>query len=358
VTGALTLTNSQLGVLLAEAASRAEGQLARALRRASRKSITWPEEAHILHFEGRSLTELDGIGPRLARMVEGLLNHPPPEVNPVNRHPFLTYSQVAETLSANPDWLSMLRGDLQMHSTYSDGYASLEELAEAASERGYEYIAITDHSKALKIANGMDEERLMQQMGHIDRINENLAKGGRRLRLLRSIEMNLDPEGRGDMEPEVIGSLDLVLGSFHSKLRVKTDQTERLLAGIGNPQVHILGHPQGRMFNSRPGLVADWDRVFATAALLDKAVEIDAFPDRQDLDVVLLERAADHSVRISIGSDSHHPSQLWYIEFGLAAAIRAGVSPARILNFMSREELLSWSAELKARARAPVEPAL
>jgi histidinol phosphatase-like PHP family hydrolase len=354
----VTLTNSQLGDLLAEAASRADGQLARALRRASRKSITWPEEAHVLHLQGRSLTELDGIGPHLARTVAGLLDDPPAELEAVNRHPFLTYPQVVETMSANPAWLARLRGDLQMHSNYSDGYASLEELAEAGLERGYEYIAITDHSKGLKIAGGMDEERLMQQVAHIDRLNESLSARGRRLRLLRSIELNLDTEGRGDMEPETLAALDVVLGSFHSKLRVSSDQTERYLAAIANPDLHILGHPQGRMYNSRPGLVADWERVFASAAELDKAVEIDAFPDRQDLDVVLLEVAAEHSVRISIGSDSHHPSQLWFIEFGLAAAIRAGISPSRILNFMTRDELGSWVEELRARARGTVQPTL
>jgi hypothetical protein len=131
--------------------------------------------------------------------------------------------------------------------------------------------------------------------------------------------MNLNPRGDGDMSPDALRSLDLVLGSFHSALRTTEDQTERYLAALRNPDVHILGHPRGRIYNFRIGLTADWPRVFAEAARLDKALEIDCYPDRQDLNVELLKIARDHGTRISLGTDAHHAWQLEFIELGLAA---------------------------------------
>src|SRR5213596_1455376 len=127
----------------------------------------------------------------------------------------------------------------------------------------------------------------------IANVNAALSKSAPHVTVLRSIEMNLNPRGEGDMSPGSLRSLDLVLGSFHSKLRVTEDQTARYLAALRNPHVHILGHPRGRVYNFRLGLAADWERVFAEAARLDKAVEVDAYPDRQDLDVKLLTLARD-----------------------------------------------------------------
>jgi hypothetical protein len=126
--------------------------------------------------------------------------------------------------------------------------------------------------------------------------------------------MNLKPDGTGDMEPASLKVLDLVLGSFHSALRRKEDQTERYLAALNHPNVHILGHPRGRVYNFRIGLTADWSRVFDAAALLDKAIEIDAFPDRQDLNIELLKLARAAGVRISLGTDAHRPEQLAFME--------------------------------------------
>jgi histidinol phosphatase-like PHP family hydrolase len=149
------------------------------------------------------------------------------------------------------------------------------------------------------------------------------------------------------MEPVALSGLDVVLGCFHSALRKKEDQTERYLAALRNPTLHILGHPRGRIYNFRLGLTADWQRIFDLAAELDKAVEIDAYPDRQDLSGDLIRLAAKAGCRISIGTDSHGPSQLRFMEFGLAAALCAGVKRERILNFMSAEELLGWVASVR-----------
>lgn len=145
------------------------------------------------------------------------------------------------------------------------------------------------------------------------------------------------------MEQSALDRLDLVLGCFHSALRKKEDQTERYLAALRNPSIHILGHPRGRIYNFRLGLSADWARVFALAAELDKAVEIDCYPDPQDLSVDLLAIARKEGCRISMGTDSHGPSQLGFMELGVAAAIRAHLDPERILNYMSTDRLLKWS---------------
>src|SRR5438132_13173135 len=145
-------------------------------------------------------------------------------------------------------------------------------MADAAKERSYEYIAITDHSKGLKIAGGIDERALKRQGTEIAKVNAALSKSASHLTVLRSIEMNLNPRGEGDMSPNSLRSLDLVLGSFHSALRTTDDQTERYLAALRNPQIQILGHPRGRIYNFRIGLKADWPRVVAEGAQLDKTL--------------------------------------------------------------------------------------
>ena len=222
-------------------------------------------------------------------------------------------------------------------------------MAHAAKERSYEYIGITDHSKTLKIAGGIDERALKAQGAEITEVNVAIRKSGLDLTVLRSIEMNLNPRGEGDMSPESLVNLDLVLGSFHSSLRATENQTERYLAALRNPNIHILGHPRGRIYNFRIGLKADWPRVFAEAARLDKAVEIDCYPDRQDLNVELLKFAREHGTRISLGTDAHHPWQLEFIDLGLAAALRARIPGDKILNFMPRGELQAWTQRLRDR---------
>jgi histidinol phosphatase-like PHP family hydrolase len=166
--------------------------------------------------------------------------------------------------------------------------------------------------------------------------------------VLRSIELNLNPRGEGDMDKGVLAKLDIVLGSFHSALRMRDDQTQRYLAAIRNSSIQILGHPRGRIYNYRLGLKADWARVFAEAARLDKALEIDSYPDRQDLNLSLLKIARKEGVRISLGTDAHHPWQLEFITLGLAAALKAKIPTDRIVNFLSLGELRQWVASLRS----------
>lgn len=239
--------------------------------------------------------------------------------------------------------------DLQVHTTDSDGSLPLAEVAGLARGLGRPYIAITDHSRSLRIAHGMDEARLAEQGRRIDALNGELAVEGTTFRVLRSIEMDVFWDGAADMPPEALAPLDLVLGAFHSRLRVTEDQTERYVAALRNPSVHVLAHPQARMYGRRTGLSADWPRVFAEAAALGKAVEIDATPARQDLSVDLARVAVASGVRwYSIGSDAHVPIELGYLPFGLATAALAGVPRERVLNFRPPQDVAAWAARLRA----------
>lgn len=348
---AATLTNADLSELLAlESERHPDGSNKRkALRRASRLALFWPEEAYRLAEEDRPLTELQSVGPWVASVLGAWLasDDPPEPVEPPPlRQGFLTLAEVRDTLAtADRAWVDELRADLQMHTTYSDGTVPLREMVASAFEYGYSFIAVTDHSKGLKIAGGMDEAELAVQGAEISRLNEELAPEERRV--LRSIEMDLSPEGVEDMEPASLAELDVVMGAFHSKLRLKEDQTERYLAAMRNPHITTLAHPRGRIFNRRVGLYGDWEKVFAEAAAQGKALEIDANPNRQDLDVDLLRLAVEAGCWISIGTDAHSVFELRFIEFGLALAIRAGVPRDRILNYRPVDEVLSWSQEVR-----------
>jgi histidinol phosphatase-like PHP family hydrolase len=345
---ARTLHNSGIAELLAVASTTAKYPAQKALRRAARRAFLWPEQAADLVVAGRSLTELSGVGPYLEDVIRRWLEDPPaiPEP-PALRTGFLTIPEARDILRRQPSWAEALRGDLQMHSVWSDGSGSIGEMAEAAAQRGYEYIAITDHAQSLKIAGGIDARQLREQGAEIADINEEFEELGTPLRVLQSVELNLNPQGEGDMPRSALDTLDLVLGCFHSSLRKKDDQTERYLRALRNPDIHILGHPRGRIYNFRPGLSADWPRVFALAAELDKALEIDSYPDRQDLSPDLVRLAAQAGCRISIGTDAHGPTQLAFIELGLASALLAGVAPERILNFLTRDELLTWANNVR-----------
>ena len=347
-----SLTNGQLAELLARAAEEEQAGTNRqkALTRASRAALFWPEEAAALVDRDRPLTELRAVGPWLSIVLGGWLaagDPPDPGEPPEVRRGFLTLAEVRATLAEHPEWRATLRADLQMHTTYSDGAASVRDMATTCADAyGYRHIAVTDHSKGLTIARGMDEARLAVQAEEVRAVNAELEAHGVELRVLHGLEMNLSPEGEGDMDPVALRSLDLVLGAFHSKLRLTDDQTERYLAALRNPTFHVLAHPRGRRWGARVGLRAEWPRVFEEAVAQGKALEIDAYPDRQDLDVELLRQAREAGVWISIGTDAHHPRELAYMEFGLAAAIRAGIPRERILNYLGLEDLLEWAATL------------
>ncbi|HYE32797.1 MAG TPA: PHP domain-containing protein [Methylomirabilota bacterium] len=348
LTSNLPLTNSQIAELLALEGEKAEGHVRKALYRAAHEAFVWPEEAALLVAHEQPLTQLPAVGPFIAKTIKAWVEAPPtiPEP-PVTRRQFITLAEARRVLAAHPSWRDRCKGDLQMHSTWSDGAGSVSDMALEGMRRGYEYICITDHTKGLKIAGGCDESEIAQQAAEIGAVNAEFKRAKKNFRVLHGVEMNLSPDGSGDMEPAALRQLDLVLGSFHSALRVKGDQTERYIAGLRNPHIQVLGHPKGRVYNYREGLVADWRRVFAEAARLGKAVEIDGYSDRQDMQLDLLEIAREEGVRVSMGSDAHAPGQMLFLEISLALACLAKIPAERIINFMPHEELAAWVEQVR-----------
>lgn len=337
------ITNEQIGELLALRAEEVDGQRQRAYRRAARAAFKWPEEAFDVIAAGRSPGDLRSIGPRLGALLRTWCDEPPEVPDPPSiRSDYISYARALRVVANAPEAWSNFKGDLQMHTVYSDGQEDVAMMAAGGAALGYEYIAVTDHSKGLKIANGMDEGRLAQQVAEIDELNRSAESG---VRVLRSIEMNLNTKGFGDMDADVLSGLDLVLGSFHSSLRGKDDQTPRYLAAVRNPDIDTLGHPRGRMYNFRAGLNAQWERVFAEAARVGTAVEIDCYPDRQDLSIELIAVARDAGCHFSIGTDAHATWELDFLTMGAAAVVLAEVPPERVLNFMTADELLQWRRE-------------
>jgi histidinol phosphatase-like PHP family hydrolase len=235
-------------------------------------------------------------------------------------------------------------GDLQMHSVWSDGSDSLHDLIEACIARGYLYCAITDHSYGLPIAGGVSMADLERQHDEIDRLNASFAG---RFRMLKGIEANIRVDGSIDMKPDELARIELVVASPHSSLRSPADQTPRMIAAVTAPGVHVLGHPRGRMFGSRPGVTARWDDVFAAAARAKVAIEIDGDPARQDLDFELARRAVDAGCLIAIDSDAHSGAELRYTDTALAHARLAAVPTDRVINCWPLEQLLDWMRERK-----------
>ena len=296
----------------------------------------WADEAAAVQESGRSLTELRSVGPFTAHFIAQWLREPPdPPRPPQLRDGFITYAYARTVVDAHPEWRDVARADHQMHTDETDGSSTIEDMVEAAATIGRERIAITDHSKTLRITNGMDEARLVAQGEHIAAVN---ARGSGPV-VLRGIEMDLTPEGAGDTDPPVLARLDLVLGAFHSKLRLRDDQTERYLRGLENPDIQVLAHPRGRIYNFRAGLSCDWERVARHAVETGTALEIDAYPDRQDLDVARLRIVAAEGAWVSIGTDAHTPAELVFLEIGIAAAILAGIPRGRVLNLLSARDL-------------------
>jgi putative hydrolase len=193
--------NAKIAELLAIAGDSARPPLTKAFRRASRRAFLWPEEAAALVQEGRSLTELPGIGPYLDKTIRRWINDPPETPKPPEmRKGFLTLMQARGIISKKRAWSKELKGDLQMHSEWSDGSSPIRDMAAEADRRGYEYIAITDHAKGLKIAGGIDEKQLKQQAREIAAVNSEMNTLDKPLCVLRSIELNLNPRGEGDMD--------------------------------------------------------------------------------------------------------------------------------------------------------------
>ena len=267
------------------------------------------------------------------------------------RRHFLSRAEVVRAL-ADPRLtgpvLADLHGDLHMHSTWSDGSDSIAAMADACLARGYRWCAISDHSYGLPVARGVSMDALARRHDEIDALNRRF---GERFRVLEGIEANLRADGTVDMTAEELSWLDVVIASPHSALRKADDQTARMVAAVRQPGVHVLGHPRGRMYGSRPGVTADWDAVFAVAAANDVAIELDGDPSRQDLDYTTARRAVEAGCLFAVDSDAHACDQLAYSETALAHARLAGVPADRLVNTWPLERLLAWCEARRATLR-------
>ncbi len=232
------------------------------------------------------------------------------------------------------------RGDFQMHSVWSDGAETLDSIVEACLARRQRCAGITDHSYGLPIAGGMTMAQVTEQHAAIDALN---AKYGRRFRLFKGIEANIRADGTVDMEPDELRRFEFVVASPHSLLRKTIDQTDRMTGAVSQPGVCILGHPQGRRFNVRPGVSADWDAVFAIAARRQVAIEIDGSWDRQDVHYELAARALGHGCLFALDSDAHSHPELDFIDISIAHARLAGIPQDRIVNYWPNARFLEWA---------------
>jgi len=257
---------------------------------------------------------------------------------------YLSRAQVTSALRnrrLNGPTRKAYRGDLQMHSTYSDGSQTLADIVEGGLARGYSFCAVTDHSYGLPIARGVSMTRLADQHREIDELNDRYRD---RFRLIKSIEANIRADGSVDMTPAELRRLELVVAAPHSGLRTSTDQTGRMLAAVRTPGVNILGHPRVRMYGSRPGVSADWRRVFEAAAESGVAVEIDGDPSRQDIDHDLARIAVEAGCLFALDSDAHSVQELRYVETAIAHARLAEIPTDRVINTWTLDRLLAWTA--------------
>jgi histidinol phosphatase-like PHP family hydrolase len=249
-----------------------------------------------------------------------------------------------EPLPARIVSLERYRGDFQLHSTFSDGGQTLEQIIETGLALGHTVAAVTDHSYGLPVARGMSMEAAARQHAEIDRLN---AAYDGRFRLLKGIEANIRADGSLDMQDDELRQFDLVVGAPHSALRSSSDQTGRMVAAVQQRRLDILGHPRGRRFNTRPGVLADWPRVFAEAARNGVAIEIDGYVDRQDIDYALAAEALAAGCNFALDSDAHSPQERLFTRMAVAHARLAGIPADRVVNCWSDRAIAEWATRFE-----------
>jgi DNA polymerase (family 10) len=233
-----------------------------------------------------------------------------------------------------------LRGELHAHSDWSDGRATIAAMAEAALALGLSYLVISDHSPSLGALNGLTPERLRQQRREIDRVQQRIGDG---LRLLQAAEVEVLADGRLDYQDAVLAELDLVIASLHVSLRQPREQiTERLLTAIANPHVDMIGHPTGRLIGSRSASDVDLEAVFASAADHGVVLEINAHPERLDLNDAYARRAWQVGCLVSINTDAHRPEDLALRRYGVGVARRGWLPPEAVINTRTTEAMMTW----------------
>ncbi len=282
-----------------------------------------------------TLTELDGIGDSSAKVVREAI---------AGQTTYLDALDAKTQVKLSPEgsrYRSALRGDLHLHSRWSDGGATIEAMARTAIALGHEYMVLTDHSPRLTVAHGLTIERLTQQLGDIAVLNAQLAP----FAILTGIEVDILEDGTLDHPDEVLAMLDVVVASVHSKLRMPGPaMTERMVRAVSNPNVDILGHCTGRLIGKRDPSQFDPDAVFAACAAGHTAVEINCRPERLDPPRPLLQLAIQHGCWFSIDSDAHSTGQLEWQPLGCDRAAEVGVPLERVINTLDLDGLLRWVA--------------
>jgi DNA polymerase (family 10) len=262
----------------------------------------------------------------------------------------------AAELNSLPNLISVkdIKGDLHMHTTESDGSNSIEEMAHSAMERGYEYIAITEHSKSLTIAHGLNEERLLKQINEIDSINLKLKRKNIPFSVLKGIEVDITADGGLDLDDSVLSQLDIVVGAVHSRFGMEKEaMTERVKKALCTGMVDILAHPTGRLINEREPYLIDMEKIMETAKRYDVALELNAFPDRLDLNDIHCKMARDMGVKVVISTDAHNMLQFDNIKFGIDTARRGWLEKGDILNTMNYRDLKKF---LSKKIKGEVTP--
>ena len=233
--------------------------------------------------------------------------------------------------------LDQVRGDLHVHTDWSDGTASIREMAEKTQAMGLEYLAICDHTKSLGIARGLDEERLLKQLAEIRRLDEEMAG----VRILAGTECDILRDGKLDIADEVLRELDWVVASIHSGFRQDEETiTNRVIDAIHNEHVSTIGHPTGRLIERRSAYTLDLDRVLDVAAEQRVCMEINCYPDRLDLNDVNSRRAKEKGVRLTLGTDAHRVPEMEFLGMGVSVARRGWLGPGAVVNTLSAEQVL------------------
>lgn len=289
----------------------------------------------------RTLTDLPGIGTTTASVIAQAVSGEMPDYLKALQD---QHSQPLTTGGA--DLYAMTKGDLHSHSDWSDGGSPIDEMVLTAIDLGQDWMALTDHSPRLTVANGLSVERLRKQLQVVDGINDTLSQ---RFRLFRGIEVDILDDGSLDQTEEMLGELDIVTASVHSKLRMDAGpMTRRMVAAVRNPYVNVLGHCTGQLVTGGRGKrsrsVFDARVVFEACAECNTAVEINSRPERVDPPDELIELAMEAGCLFAIDSDAHAPGQLDFKALGCERAEQHGIPPERIVTTWPADEVLEWAA--------------
>ena len=328
-----------------------------AFRKASRTIASLSTDELTAHLTAQTLTSIPGVGTSSAAIITAALRGETPDyLTTVRAEAADVLPEVADAnLDAFRTVLDAIRGDCHSHTDFSDGGATVVEMVTAAASLGREYLAVTDHSPSLRVANGLSADRLRQQLQLIDQMRSQITSGqisgvSPTFQLLTGIEVDIRTDGSLDQSAALLDAVDVRVASVHSKLRMESDEmTERMLTAIRNPHTTILGHCTGRLVGGgrgqRPQSAFDADAVFAACARHQVAVEINARPERCDPPDDLLAQAVDAGCYFALNSDAHAPGQLDFLQYGAERVARLGIPLERIITTWSATDVKTFASK-------------